>query len=631
MCGIAGVIGETREAVAAALRAMVDAQSHRGPDDAGEEIVPFGNRYLGLGHRRLSIIDLSPCGHQPMAHPQTGDQIIFNGEIYNFERLRAELDGAGHDFKGHSDTEVLLNALTRWGPNCLPRLQGMYAFAFFDKRAQRLLLARDPLGIKPLYVADVGDAFLFASEVRALLRSGLVRRRVDLQAVSGYLAYGAVQQPRTIVRGISLFPPGSFAQIEADSRRCGAREFWSFPRPRKDEATLEKEVTETIGRTLEASVVDHLVSDVPVGVFLSSGLDSTIVAGLAAKHSSSICSFTVGFAEEPDMSELTLARETATRFGLRHTEIVLAGSDAEAMAVEWLASLDQPSLDGLNVFTISKTVRANGITVALSGQGGDELFGGYPSFQDLPRLLRWARQLSMAPPQARTLFANAVAFRRSRAVRQKLIDVLHTRPALLPLYLQRRRAMSNRQLQALGYTVDADTLGDFLPPEALAGLVHEAYDPVWAISQYESRFYQGNTLLRDADTNGMAHGLEIRIPILDQRVADYAYALPGTVRLPHGRANKHLLRRAFPDLLRPSLLQQGKRGFSLPIRQWMLGPMRALCIGALDSLKRSGCVEEQGVDAVWNAFLAEPQSVMWARAWELCVLGCYLSKEQLAV
>lgn len=630
MCGIAGVIGADRDGVATALRAMVAAQAHRGPDDSGDTIVPFGERFLGLGHRRLSILDLSPCGHQPMIHARTGDQIVFNGEIYNFRSLRAELDTTGDVFAGHSDTEVLLNGLARWGDAYLRRLQGMYAFAFFHQASTSLMLARDPLGIKPLYVADVGEAFLFASEVRALLASGLVPRTVDLQAVSGYLAYGAVQQPRTIVQGVSLFPPGSCARIEAGSSRCAAREFWSFPRPCSDGECREPDVVAIVRRSMEESVADHLVSDVPVGVFLSSGLDSTIVAGLAARHSPSIRSFTVGFADQPDMSELALANETAKRFGLLHTEIVLNEPDVEAITREWLASLDQPSLDGLNVFTISKTVRAHNITVALSGQGGDELFGGYPSFEDVPRLVPWVRRLSRTPRQMRSLLAKTAAVRRSAAVRQKLVDMFFTHPAVLPLYLQRRRAMSNAQLRRLGFPPDADTLGDFLPPEALAGLVHGGNDAVWAISQYETRFYQANTLLRDSDTNGMAHGLEIRVPFLDQRVVDYVCTLPGRIRLPDRVANKHLLRVAFTELFTPALLRQAKRGFALPIRRWMRGAMQEFCLHSLDSLKRSGCVSPEGVDAVWTAFVAEPESVMWARAWELCVLGWYLERESLS-
>src|SRR5688572_414779 len=262
MCGIAGMFGADRDVVAGAVRAMTAAQAHRGPDDSGETIVPFGEKFLGLGHRRLSILDLSPCGHQPMTHPGTGDQIVFNGEIYNFKRLRAELEG--EHFAGHSDTEVLLHGLSRWGEAYLRRLQGMYAFAYYHRASQSLLLARDPLGIKPLYVADVKEGFLFASEVRALLASGLVPRTLDPQAVSGYLAYGAVQQPRTIVQGVSLFPPGSWARIEASDARCAAREFWSFPPPRHDQEWPERDVTATVRRLLDESVADHLVSDVPV-------------------------------------------------------------------------------------------------------------------------------------------------------------------------------------------------------------------------------------------------------------------------------------------------------------------------------------------------------------------------------
>jgi asparagine synthase (glutamine-hydrolysing) len=639
MCGIAGIISEKEAVVRRALSAMVAAQSHRGPDDAGEEVLPFGNRWIGLGHRRLSIIDLSAAGHQPMRHPGTGDRIVFNGEIYNFQRLRKDLDAAGgnEQFAGHSDTEVLLHGLSRWGTDYLTQLQGMYAFGFLNVGQNVLTLARDPLGIKPLYVAEHEGTVLFASEVRGILASGLIPREIDMQAVAGYLAYGAVQQPLTIIRGIRSLPPGSYQQFRAApaAHDNGAApvtapptRFWSFPAPRLG-VSREHAVVE-VDRLLDDAVHDHLISDVPVGVFLSSGLDSTAVASLAAKHSSDLRSFTVGFADQPDMSELTLAGETAQHLGLRHTEIILNGEDAEATVWDWLESLDQPSTDGLNVYVISKAVRAHGITVALSGQGGDELFGGYPSFRDVPRLRPWVGMLSKVPRPLRRAMCTLAAANRSAAVRDKLGDIADTDGSVLQLYLQRRRAMSNRQLAALG--VSPQRLGlrdDYLPQAALHDIATPDgadADAVWQVSQLESRLYQGNMLLRDGDANGMCHGLEIRVPMLDQRVVNYVTALPGSVRLPNGVADKHLLRVACARFMRPALLRQGKRGFALPINRWMLGPMRDLCESALAALKVSGCLEPAGVDRVWEAYLREPESPMWTRAWALCVLGCHLKK-----
>ncbi len=331
MCGIAGVIARDRDLVADALPPMVAAQIHRGPDDGGQVILPFGDRVLGLGHRRLSILDLSSCGHQPMVHPDTGDQLVFNGEIYNYVGLRKELESLGERFVGHSDTEVFLHGLSRWGANFLKRLQGMYAILFYEAGRRRLLVARDPMGIKPLYVCKTGGAILFASEVRAILMSGLSGRELNMQAVATFLAFGAVQEPNTIFKGISCIPPGSYRYFESSGSEAESKDFrfWDFPAAGAGSSNgdaTQGGAAIAVRETLTSAVQDHLVSDVPVGVMLSSGLDSSAISAIAARHSSDLRSFTVGFADEPDLSELDLARETARLYGLKHTEINITGA-----------------------------------------------------------------------------------------------------------------------------------------------------------------------------------------------------------------------------------------------------------------------------------------------------------------
>lgn len=628
MCGIAGIISTSELSVQTVLPRMIAAQVHRGPDDCGQSVLRLGGCFVGLGHRRLSILDLSMAGHQPMAHPATGDLIIFNGEIYNFAVLREQLVQAGEQFRGHSDTEVLLHGLSRWGADFVARLQGMYAFAFVNIRERSLLLARDSVGIKPLYIAQMPDGLAFASEVRALLASEVISRRLDRGAIAGLLAYGAIQQPLTAFHEIRSFPAGTHQTIRiGDPPRLDPPvRFWKYPRPNLN-APAGDEIISQVAHTVESAVRDHLVSDVPVGVFLSSGIDSTVIAGLAAKHTPNLRSFTVAFADQPDMSEGGLARQTAEAFGLKHTEIVINNADAEAAAVDWLGSLDQPSIDGLNVYVISKAVRAQGIVVALSGQGGDELFGGYPSFRDVPRLHATLRRLAWVPGSALAALSRLISLTKSDAVREKLVDMAQTRGDLASLCLLRRRAMSNAQLAALG--IAAAELGldhNYLPLEASRGLFVDEADPVWSVSRMESEFYQGNMLLRDADVNGMAHSLELRVPLLDQRLLDLMLALPGSTRLPKGRPPKYLLRAAFPSLLRPALLNQAKRGFTLPIRRWMLGPLRGICEQALLDLKRAELLNQAGVDRIWQGFLNDPESPIWSRAFTLCVLGCYIRK-----
>jgi asparagine synthase (glutamine-hydrolysing) len=324
-----------------------------------------------------------------------------------------------------------------------------------------------------------------------------------------------------------------------------------------------------------------------------------------------------------------MATQTARLFGLEHTNITINGTHAAEQAVAWLQSLDQPSMDGLNVFVISKAIRAQGITVALSGQGGDELFGGYPSFVDVPRLMKVAGCLRRLPAPARSLAGALATTGKSRSARMKFQDMLRTDASMLELYLQRRRAMSTGQLRELG--VESAPLGldgTFILPATRAQTRTFRDDPVFTISQLESRFYQGNMLLRDGDANGMAHSLEIRVPMLDQRMLDLVYSIPGPRRLPNGKADKHLLRRAFAPELRPALLAQKKRGFTLPIRRWMLGPLRDMCEHANAALTRLGLFRPEGVEQIWQTFLHEPESQAWSRAFTLLVLGRYVEQNR---
>lgn len=627
MCGIAGLVSRDEALVRAALPSMAAAQAHRGPDGEGLEFVSMDGIHLGLGQRRLAIIDVSPAGRQPMIHPDTGDQLVYNGELYNTEELRRELTDVR--WRGHCDTEVLLHGLARWGIDYLDRVRGMYAIAFYNRREGRLLLARDPMGIKPLYYSTLPDAFLFASEVRALLASRVVPRDPDPAAAATMLAYGAIQEPRTYFAKIRAIPPGSYAVIDLHRppsiNEPSMRRHWRYPD--SPVAIPWNDAVATMRSLLEDAVRDHLVSDVPVGVFLSAGLDSTIIASLAARHARDLRTFTVGFAQHPELSESSLAAATARRIGARHTDVQITGPDAEAAALRWIDSLDQPSVDGLNTFLISEAGRAQGIVVALSGLGGDELFGGYSNFTDAVRMRRLVHRLRFLPGHIRAMLGHVAAARRSPAVAAKIADMLGSNGNLLDLFLHCRRSMSNAQLASLG--LDAGRLGldpRYLPAGALDGVTHSEDAPYWSIAQWESRCYMGNTLLRDSDANGMAHSLEIRVPLLDRRLLDFAFSLPDEVRLPDSRANKPLLRAAFAPLLQNDITARRKTGFTLPIGDWMRGPMRGLCEAGLSHLKASGLVQPEGVERIWRSFVDGPERTRWSRAFSLCALGLYGSR-----
>lgn len=629
MCGIACIFGGDPAAIGHGLGSCVARLTHRGPDDQGVELIRVGEAVLGLGQRRLSIIDLSSAGHQPMVHPQTGDVIVYNGEVYNFGDLRAELEAAGSRFIGHSDTEVILHALSLWGPKALERLNGMFALVFYHKATNTLIAARDPIGMKPLYVAQTGEALVLASEVRSVLATGLISPYISLPAVCGVLAFGAVQEPLTFFKQIEAFPAGTWRRYQLEpngkARRLEEHRFWSIP-TEIDEGLTGAGLIERVRGTIEQAVTDHLISDVPVGVFLSSGLDSTIMAGLAARHTAQLRTLTVGFSmDSPELSESGAAAETARVLGVTHADIQISSIEAERATVEWLDSLDQPSVDGLNTFVISKAVRAAGIVVALSGLGGDELFGGYPSFEDVPRFARTASRLSWAPPALRGLIGMAATARRGRTVRAKAAEMLRIGNDPLRLYLHRRRLMSDAQLADLGLDPLHEGLDrSCLPRSTFDAVAPAGPDILAAVSRYEAQFYMGNMLLRDTDANGMAHSLEIRPPLLDKRVMDLGFRIPGASRLPDGRARKHLLRAAFPDLLRPELLNQPKRGFWLPIRRWMVGPLRPACEEALAHVKSLAVFRSEAVDRLWRRFLTHPDSQVWSSAFMLCVLGSYM-------
>lgn len=627
MCGLAGLIHPNRDAARAAAAAMTAAVRHRGPDADGLDVFPFGSQFAALGHRRLSILDLSPLGRQPMTDPATGNVIVFNGEIYNFRSLQRELGAEGVEFRSTGDTEALLIALTRWGvPATLRRLEGMFAFAFLDRLDNRLTLARDPLGIKPLYVAETtGGGLAFASEVRAVLASGLVPDAIDRRGLAGFLAYGAVQHPFTLYERVRSLPPGSYQQFSATDGGWTADEpasYWSYPEPVSVNAT---DATRTVRDAITAAVRNHLIADVPVGVFLSAGLDSTIVAGLAGEASPDLRAFTIGFSDHPDLSETTLAADTARRFGLTHVPINLPAADAEAAFGDWLSAADQPSIDGLNTYVISKAVRREGMKVALSGLGADELFGGYPSFRDVPRLMRLRRRVGWLPGGVRRGLAGAVALRKPAAVRRKLSDMMAGSGALTDLYFHRRRVLSDREMTGLGFrSNDLGLTPSFHDGTELPEI--DPADPVRAVSQLESRFYQGNMLLRDSDVMGMAHGLEIRVPFLDRRLLDAVHAIPGDVRLPAGAPGKHLLRQAFAHLLRPELANRPKTGFTLPVARWMLGTLRDRCRSALAACSDTLGLPAAAVLGVWAEFERQPTGPQWTRALALVAAGDFVSR-----
>jgi asparagine synthase (glutamine-hydrolysing) len=614
MCGIAGEFS-MRESKHDVVR-MTDFIRHRGPDDTGicDLTGINGGRFGTFGHRRLAIVDLSSAGHQPMFSPDGHLTITYNGEIYNYAELRRGLEGQGMRFRSGSDTEVLLAGWSVMGPAFLPRLRGMFAFALWDSVKERGYLVRDTFGIKPLYVAERDGDILFASEVRALLATGRVPRMLSASAVSSYLSTGSVAEPLTIVEGISAVPAGCVIELSHSSARFRAGDAVPFSEPFAESDIPDlphRSHIHRIRNALRDSVRYHLVSDVPVGVFLSGGIDSSAVAGLASEVSDTrIESFTVTF-DESDFSEAEPARDAARRFGTNHHEVLLSGADLLNALPDVFGAMDQPSLDGLNTFVVSRAVRSFGLKVVLSGLGGDELFGGYPSFYRA----KYVAPLWRLPSAIRKLGAiGADPFDDNRVSRMSAL--LRDATPAGGAYRASRTLFGDRQIARLMASAGHDPAGGSFSSDPRIGEL----TLMQQVSMHELTGYMRNTLLRDSDVFSMAHGLELRVPLVDVDVARVAHQAAATLDPARG-AIKPMLIEAVRDLLSPEMLNRPKKGFTLPFETWMRNEL----FKEVDSeLNGAGAAQvrlaQREVSAVWTAFRNRQPGMNWSRPWSLYTL-----------
>ena len=612
MCGIAGAFAAGP--VAEGVLLMTNAIHHRGPDDVGIADLPSIGGTAGgtFGHRRLSILDLSMAGHQPMFSRDRRYCLTYNGEIYNYRELRAELERAGITVQSTGDTEVLLAAWQHFGADALRKLRGMFVMAVWDTAQRRGYLMRDEFGIKPLYYAERNGTVLFASEVRALLASGRIPRMLSEEAVETYLATGSVSEPLTIIDGIRAVPPGCVLEILADdveARITGVSRFAAPFVDASEQRANEDEAVAGLRAAMSDSVAHHLISDVPVGLFLSGGLDSSSVVALASQVSdTTIDTFTVTFGDS-DYSEAEPAREVAHRFSTRHHEILLSASDLLNALPDVFDAMDQPSLDGLNTFIVSRAVRAHGIKVVLSGLGGDELFAGYPSFRRASSLA----SLWRLPANLRKLAGSA---RFGDARFQKVSEVLGQETPAFGAYLASRTLFGRERVRALTGRLRGNGGEQDRFVEEHSGDL----SLLQQVSFYEMTGYMRNTLLRDSDVFSMAHGLELRVPLVDREVARAALSAPDSLKLKRG-SSKPLLVQALGDLLPKSLLQRPKQGFTLPFQHWMKDEL----FGEVDSVLGSSQADQvglgrAGVRGVWSDFQRGRSGMNWSRPWALYTL-----------
>ncbi|CAN5806342.1 asparagine synthase (glutamine-hydrolyzing) [soil metagenome] len=633
MCGIAGIIWTVGQSHRAALGRMKAALVHRGPDDEGTwEARPDASGWGPLlGFRRLSILDLSTAAAQPMVDPKTGDVIVTNGEIYNFLELRRRLSLMGEHFESSGDTAVMLRHLAIGGRRSISDLRGMFAFAHWDVDERTLTLARDPLGIKPLYLARNPDphgdwSLVFASEVRAILASGLLgRHRIDPQAIGSLVWNGFMVNPVTAIDGITTVLPGEALVFDERGRELSRETFWNLPEP-----SQRGESEASFGEALEESVRMHLTSDVPIGVFLSGGVDSSSIANLAQRNSSErVHTFTMAF-EEEERNEGPFARRVADAIGTDHHETVITQARFLAQLDSALNSLDQPTFDGVNSYFISHAVREAGFVVVLAGAGGDEIFGGYESFRLLPRMMHWSARGRVVPRPLRAALARLVA-RVKQPPRGELAQ--QSRWAKLP-------AMANRDGDLLGLYQLAyalflpefqdrllrsdvkSSLVDGLPEVMHARLNHDigGRSVLEAVSALEQRMFLGERLLRDIDATSMSASLETRLPLVDSVLLEHASHLPIDLRYqPVG--SKAMLRRVGLRSLQPKLFERPKSGFEMPFDRWLRGGLGETIGEALQDpvLVRPTGLDPAAVDQLWTSFQQGHPGLYWSRVWALFV------------
>jgi asparagine synthase (glutamine-hydrolysing) len=575
MCGIVAIYAYRSDAPpveASELEAIRDHMIPRGPDGAGTWI--SSNDRVGLAHRRLSIIDLSTAAAQPMPFEGGRYQITYNGEIYNFRTLRRELEGKGQVFKTNSDTEVLLHLYHIYGPDMVRHLRGMYAFTIWDETKRGLFLARDPFGIKPIYYADTAGTFRVVSTVKALKAGGKVGTGVNPAGHVGFFLFGYVPEPHTLFQDIRSLPAGTTLWV--DENGVGTPKTFFDVTERLSAPLQNNEETisaEALREALADSVRNHLVADVPVGVFLSSGLDSTTITGLAAEHhGAGLETLTLGFEEfkGTDKDEVPLAETVAGVYGTHHRTEWLAGSAFQGERDALFAAMDQPSIDGVNTYFISKAAAASGLKVALSGLGGDEIFGGYDTFLQVPKLARWGGSI----PGGRALgsglraIAAPVLSHFNKSISPKTAGLLELGTRLGDAYLLRRGLFMPWELPQV---LDADLVRqgwtDLEPLMRLNRAPASISKPRRAVAALEMEWYMRCQLLRDADWAGMAHSLEIRVPLVDEVLFKGLAPMIGHA----GGLGKKDMARTPKKPLPDEVLNRAKTGFFVPVRDWLQG------------------------------------------------------------
>jgi len=628
MCGISGAIGALRPGDVERCEAMSARLQHRGPDDNGTWTWRVGEGFGAvLCHRRLSIIDLRHIAAEPMVSKATGTTLVFNGEIYNFQAIRAELEAGGAKFLTNGDTEVILHGYDRWGVDIFARLRGMFALVLVDPRNERVVLARDGYGIKPLYWARFAGAegrpaIAFASEGRALVEAGFAERRTSSDRVGQYLWNGFMPGPHTIWTDVQEVPRGSYAVLDKQYSEPRFERFWNIGSSFRNGSVIDAKEAD---RLIAEDVRLHLIADVPLAVFLSGGVDSTAVAAAAASQAGEVHTISVAFTEA-DADERRFAAAAAKAIGTSHHVVELSASSILADIEDAVGALDQPSFDGINSWFVSREAVRLGFKVALSGAGGDELAGGYSSFR---RVLR-AHPLMKMPGSGLAAGLAGAVLRQLRPA-SKTGQLGQAFGALERMYQTQYALFSTDTLRGLlSDPASAPTWGVDREREAMLAQEIASLPPLQAVTALESEMFLGDRLLRDMDSVSMAHSLEVRVPFVDTVLSDRLAGLSDADRyLPIGQ--KQLLRRQSRTVLPENFFSRPKRGFEFPMDEWIRGPLRSMVEGRLLDANQCAAMglNAPAVAAIWQQFLSKPGAIYWTRPWAIFALLQWAARNEV--
>ena len=624
MCGINGIAGSVLD-IEKRISKMNQRSSHRGPDNSDF----FSDSSIALGHNRLSIIDLSESGNQPMTSMCGEYVMVFNGEIYNFRDVAKKLGLSG--LKSGTDSEVVLEGFVKKGKQILEELNGMFAFAVFHKTSETLFIARDRLGIKPLYYYFKDDILVFSSEIRSLLASGLVDRKLSKEGLADYLRYSTVHAPKTILEDVLMLEPGHYMELAADGFEVA--EYWALDTHVSQESQGKsiEEIRSDVRQKLKSSVDARMMSDVPFGAFLSGGIDSSAVVALMSDEGRrKVKTFCVTFDEE-EFSEAKFARKIAEKYNTEHTEIKLSPGDFLKLLPEALMSMDHPSADGPNSYVVSKVTKEAGVTMALSGLGGDELFAGYEIFPRSVELLskKW---LFSFPAGLRKIGTSMLKALKPGVASKKIAETLKQKYLELPYFYPISRLIL--------FDSEIERLVNFeLPKENEVqkfgldnvGPGKRAFNLPFLskVSFLEVRTYMQNVLLRDSDQMSMAHALELRVPFLDHNLVEYVFGVSDEHKFPY--SPKKLLVDSLGELLPNEIVNRPKMGFVLPYEMWMKNELSAFIEENLMHLGQLSVFNEKEVFKLWNRFLKGDKAITYSRVWPLVVLAVWIKSNEIDV